>query len=384
VIPEYGLTADAVTIRRCAEFLSFAPAGLGCGSKLLSSFVLRLRQNPLPQTDEPQCPIARRSYRILPLTLLACLGRQGARAVAALVFLGILIPPLGTLLRPFVTEAIFLLLTISFSRVDTIALQGHLRRPALVLAATVWTSVAVPLLFGGVMLGSGLNVSAPGLFLGLMLQGLTSPMMASPALAALAGLDATIVLITLVAGTALVPIAAPVFAYMFLGGALEISPIALALKLSELLLGSLLLAAIIRRIVGRAAIERHVDAVNGLNVLLMLVFVTAVMGDVLPQALANPARVAEIAAIAFGVFFALLFVTALVFWRTGRTAALSLGLMASQRNMGLMLAATDGILPGTTWLYFALSQFPIYLSPQLLRSMAGCSVHSKVNPPDSV
>jgi BASS family bile acid:Na+ symporter len=35
--------------------------------------------------------------------------------------------------------------------------------------------------------------------------------------------------------------------------------------------------------------------------------------------------------------------------------------------MGLMVAATDGILPGTTWLYFALSQFPIYLSPQLLK-----------------
>jgi hypothetical protein len=35
--------------------------------------------------------------------------------------------------------------------------------------------------------------------------------------------------------------------------------------------------------------------------------------------------------------------------------------------MGLMVAATDGVLPGTTWLYFALSQFPIYLSPQLLK-----------------
>lgn len=32
-----------------------------------------------------------------------------------------------------------------------------------------------------------------------------------------------------------------------------------------------------------------------------------------------------------------------------------------------MLAATDGILPGTIWLYFALSQFPIYLTPQLLK-----------------
>jgi BASS family bile acid:Na+ symporter len=32
-----------------------------------------------------------------------------------------------------------------------------------------------------------------------------------------------------------------------------------------------------------------------------------------------------------------------------------------------MLAATDGVLPGLTWFYFALCQFPIYLTPQLLK-----------------
>jgi BASS family bile acid:Na+ symporter len=67
------------------------------------------------------------------------------------------------------------------------------------------------------------------------------------------------------------------------------------------------------------------------------------------------------------VFFVLVGVTTLIFRRFGRARALGLGLMVSQRNMGLMVAATDGILPGTTWLYFALSQFPIYLSPQLLK-----------------
>jgi hypothetical protein len=45
--------------------------------------------------------------------------------------------------------------------------------------------------------------------------------------------------------------------------------------------------------------------------------------------------------------------------------------MVSQRNMGLMVAATGGVLPGLTWLYFALSQFPIYLSPQLLKPIVG-------------
>ena len=43
--------------------------------------------------------------------------------------------------------------------------------------------------------------------------------------------------------------------------------------------------------------------------------------------------------------------------------ALAVGLMVSRRNLGLMLAATDGVLPGAAWLYFALSQLPIYLSP---------------------
>ncbi|MDP3650074.1 MAG: hypothetical protein Q8R67_00190 [Rhodoferax sp.] len=51
------------------------------------------------------------------------------------------------------------------------------------------------------------------------------------------------------------------------------------------------------------------------------------------------------------------------------TEAVLLGFMASQRNMGLVLVATNGALPDLTWLYFALSQFPIYPSPQLLQPL---------------
>jgi hypothetical protein len=92
-----------------------------------------------------------------------------------------------------------------------------------------------------------------------------------------------------------------------------------------------------------------------------------VMGTVVGSFWADPVGVIELAMFAFAVFFALLGVTMLIFRKLGRQRALALGLMVSQRNMGLMLAATDGVLPGTTWLFFALSQFPIYLSPQLLK-----------------
>lgn len=304
-----------------------------------------------------------------PVQVLAWLGRQGTRALAAIVFIGISVPPLGALLKPYVTAAIFLLLCVSFMRVDVAALRVHLRRPGVVLAATAWSTLVVPLLAGVLCLAVGVNKSAPELFLGIMLQTVASPMMAAPALASLMGLDATLVLITLVTCTALVPFTAPVFAYAFFGAELTLSPFALGVKLFAILAGSLLVAAAIRRFVGAAAIERHREPIDGLNILLMLVFVTAIMGTVAGSFVAEPLQVSAILLFAFAMFFALLGVTMLFFRKLGGQHALALGLMVSQRNMGLMLAATQGVLPGGTWLYFALCQFPIYVTPLLLRPM---------------
>ena len=310
-----------------------------------------------------------RSARV-PVTALAWVGRQGTRAIAALVFIGLAVPPLGELLKPFVTEAIFVLLCISFMRVDTAALRDHLRQPGIILAATAWTTLAVPLIFSVSCLATGLDAHSPDLFLALMLQAVASPMMAAPALAAVMGLDLTLVLVTLVSSTALLPLTAPLFAYAFFGGTLTLSPLALGLKLLVILGGALFVAASVRWIVGASAIKRHKEAIDGFNILVLLVFVAAVMGAVAASFLAAPAKMLKLALLAFAIFFALLGVTTVIFRRIGPERALALGLMVSQRNMGLMLAATDGSLPGLTWLYFALSQFPIYLSPQLLYPVA--------------
>jgi len=309
-------------------------------------------------------------YTTMPVQALAWLGRQGTRAVAAIVFIGILTPPLGALLKPLVTEAIFLLLCISFMRVDLAALRRHMRRPGIVLAATAWSTLVVPALVGGICVATGFDKATPDLYLGLMLQCVASPMMASPAVVALMGLDATLVLIALVTGTALVPFSAPLFAYVFFGALLTLSPLALGLKLFAILAGSLLVAMLIRRVVGAAAIERHREPIDGVNILLMLIFVSAVMGTVAGSFLADPLQVIAMLIFAFAVFFALLGSTVLIFRKLGRQQALALGLMVSQRNFGLMLAATQGALPAATWLYFALAQFPMYVTPQLLRPMA--------------
>lgn len=270
---------------------------------------------------------------VLTVAALAWLGRQGTRAIAALVFIGIAVPPLGAVLKPYVTEAVFVLLCISFMRVDVVAMRGYLARPALVIAATLWSGLAVPLLFGFGGVVSGVDQASPDLFLALMLQAVASPMMASPALVALMGLDATLVLITLVTSTALVPFSAPVFAWLFFGSALT-SPFALGLKLLAILAGAILVAALIRRWVGAEAIARHKQPIDGINILVLLVFVSAIMGTVAASLWAEPVRVLLLTAFAFAVFAILLGATLMVFRRAGQERALALGLMVSQRKHG--------------------------------------------------
>jgi hypothetical protein len=305
----------------------------------------------------------------IPVAGLAWLGRQGTRAIAALVFIGLAAPPIGALLRPFVTEAIFLLLCIAFLRVDTAALRRHLGRPIIIVGATLWTTLAIPLLFGIVSTLVGLDARSPDLLLGLMLHATASPMMAAPAFAALMDLDATLVLVTLITSTALVPFTAPLFAFLFIGPALTLSPLVLGVKLFAILAGSAFVGLVLRRLIGVSRIERCKDAINGVNILVMFVFVAAVMEGVAARMITAPITMAALTALAFAIFLVLFGVTALIFAWAGRDQALALGFMTSQRNMGLMLAATGGALPDLTWLYFALSQFPIYLSPQLLKPL---------------
>jgi hypothetical protein len=305
-----------------------------------------------------------------PAAALSWLGRRGTQAVAALVVIGIAVPPIGAVLKPFVTEAIFVLLCVAFLRVDPAAFRGCLARPVIVLAATVWTTAVIPAVFGAGYLVFGLRDYSPDLFLALILQAVASPMMAAPALAALMGLDSTLVLVTLVTSTAVIPFSAPVFTYAFIGEGLTLSPLGLGLRLFAILTGSALVGTIVRRMAGSVAIERQTDRINGVNILVLFVFVAAVMENVAARFFAAPLITVGLAALAFIVYFAVLGLTSLLFVRAGRERAFVLGLMASQRNMGLMLAATGGAVPDLTWLYFALSQFPIYLSPQLLRPLA--------------
>ena len=307
--------------------------------------------------------------RIL-LAPLNWLGRQGTNAVAIVVFLAVLTPQVGAAMKDYLAEIVIALLCLAFIRVDIAVLRQHLSRPHIVIAATAWTVIGIPSLFGGACILFGIRDSAPDLFTGLVMQFSASPMMAAPALVMLMGLDATLVLIVLVASTALIPVTAPFFAWLFVGAELSVSPMVLGLKLLTILGSAIIVSVIVRRVAGMEGIHRYRAEIDGINIIVLYIFAAPVMQRFLPALLHEPLTVLWVMLLALALFAAYYIVTVLLFIRAGRDQALALGIMTSLRNLGLLIAATGGAVPELSWIYFAASQFPIHLAPALLKWLA--------------
>jgi len=297
---------------------------------------------------------------------LAWLGRQGTRAIALSLLVGLLVPPLAALLKPTFTVAIFVLMVLAFLRVDPAALRQEFARPRLVLAALTWIMVAIPLLLGIAFVWLGLGRIGEGVLLGLILQVAAPPVLSSTAVSAILRLDATASLAVLLATTAATPLTAPVFVALFAGGDLAIDPVALGLRLAGFLGGAFAIAILLHRYLGKEAIEARSSEIDGGSVVMLIVFGIALMDGVTYRALAEPGLVFGLTLLAFALALGLYGITAVAFRPAGPERALALGFSAAHRNMGVMLAVAGSAAPELTWLYFAAAQFPIFLVPLLL------------------
>src|SRR5665647_936666 len=206
------------------------------------------------------------NWLALPAAALSFISRKGTLFAAASIFVGLAVPPLAAAIKHYLGEAIVLMLTLAFLRVDPAELRAHWTRPGLIAAATVWVMLIVPAVLGTLFLNLGLDRSMPGLYFMLVLQMSAPGLMSSPALAALMGLDVALTLASLIVSTAITPLTASLFTHLFLGTALA-SPFGFGLRLFLIIAGCALAAAVIRRLAGRAWIEAQRERIDGLSVI---------------------------------------------------------------------------------------------------------------------
>lgn len=301
---------------------------------------------------------------------LAWLGRYGTQGFALSIFLGLALPQFSAAARPVLPITIFCFTTVVFMRVDLGITAGLLRRPAKLALACLWLIAAPVLLIGGAFLLVGRDGLDPGLVLGLAIMGAAPPIMSSPAVAILYGFEPSLIIASVIVTTIISPIVAPFLVEALAGAAVPLDRWVLALRLLIFIGGGMAVAAAIRLWLGIDRIRAMKANLDGFGVLMYFIFAIAAMDGVTKAALDNPRLVLFMLACAFAVSAAGLLSSWLALRRLPGSERFMIGYGTGQRNMGLLVAALGAGVSPTTFLYFALAQFPIYLLPWLLRGLA--------------
>jgi BASS family bile acid:Na+ symporter len=297
---------------------------------------------------------------------LAWLGRHATPVIASAVFVGLLLQPLAAALKPLLVPAILVPFIAALLRLDADRLRADFRRPMLVLGVLVWLLIASPVI---VLLSVRAAALPEALASAMVTTAGCAPLMASGALALLLGLDAGLAILATVLATTIVPLSLPPLALNLAHLRIDLEVDALMLRLGLLIGASFLAAALIRRAAGKERLERWQDAASGAAVVGLVVFAIAIMDGVGAMIARDPGFVAAALACVFALNLGLQAVTALAFARLGRSRALTLGLVAGNNNIGIVVAALADRAPERFLVYVAMAQFPIYLLPALQRPL---------------
>ena len=297
------------------------------------------------------------------------LGRHGPLVMVGCIFLGLVVPPLATLFRPLLPVSVIVLLAVTVMRVERSGLNALAARPVPAAAAILWILIATPALVGTALYWSGFMAAYPVLTLSLVLLTTAPPIASSPAIALLIGLDHTLSMVMLLFAGLLIPLTTPLMSDLLLNQPLPIDAGELMMRLIVLIGSAGALGLVGRGTLGMARIRRMGGVLDGISVIALIVFAFSIMDGILARLLTDFIHVLRLAALAFAANLVLLAITTVLFWWAGRRTAATIGFSTGNRNMALVISALGTAVPGDTWLFFVLAQFPIYLLPAMLKPL---------------
>ncbi|MEM7405153.1 MAG: hypothetical protein AAF458_07650 [Pseudomonadota bacterium] len=279
------------------------------------------------------------------------------------VFLGIAVPSAAEWLAPYAIPAVLACLLGALLLVDWEGLRVELKQPARIAALACIQLLVSPLVAWGLCVAVDLPET---LTLIVMLQAAAPPISSAAVFIMLMGLDGALALVAALVSIALVPIT--------LTGLLALIPDTLpSLDLGAFFARACLLvlvpfglAALLRRLLGVARINRISREISGLNVLLLIAFAVGVMEGVTAEFLDRPGSAFGLLALAWIMAGALHLGGYVAFCRAGQHTAVSAAVLSGNRNLGLMFAVTAGLVPREFSLYVGIAQIPMYFVPLLL------------------
>lgn len=297
------------------------------------------------------------------------LRRMGGRATTLLPFsllLGLVFQDFAAAMRPLLMPLAVILLMLALARTDWDRLRDLLKRPGLAIALSLLNLIAVPLIVWPIWQSLGLW---PGLIAALCLSAMAPGIISAATTATFLRLDSSLALLISLLTNFLVPFTLPPLALWLLGLDLKIGLLDLSLRLATIVSLALAGAVAIRRWRG-PRIAPDGATLDGLSVIVLMVFAIPLMDGVVARALAEPAKLAGFIAGAFGGMVLCNLVMALgTLPFLDRRTALTAGYCSNGRHNALLMAVLPVTADPDIFLFIAAVQFPIYLMPTLLQPL---------------
>ena len=302
--------------------------------------------------------------------LVIALRWLGARATLILpvsLGIGLLFQDLAAAARPFVFPLAVALMTMALARIDWLRVKALLSSPALPIALSLANLVLVPLIVWPIWQLLGVW---PGLVAALCLSAMAPGLISAATTAAFLRLDSSLALMITLLTNFLVPFTLPPLALWLLGLDLKLGVLDLAGRLAVIVSFAAVLAYVIRRWLGPARLEANASTLDGVSVLVLMLFAVPLMDGIVARAVADPTKLAGFVAAAFaGMMLCNLVMVAASWPFLDRRDALTAGYCSSGRHNALLMAVLPASVDPDIFLFIAAVQFPIYMIPALLQPL---------------
>jgi len=300
------------------------------------------------------------------ITALEWVGARARWVLAIGAIAALFLQDLAASLRPALPAFVALMYLLAMVRIDLGAVLRRSLKPArlakiigVCCALMVLTPALIAILADFIGLPKDLRQSLVYITAG-------PPLGSAAALCLLLGLSAAVAIELTIVGSFLTPILGPVVTSILLGEAVPIDPFALSLRLAGMIGAGAVLAVLLRKVLGTELIARRASVFDGIGALAMLATVIPIFDGATEQILQTPQLAIVTLALVFALNIGMQLISTPVFRRiTGRESAGAMGLIWGNRNAALYLAA----LPASPVfsLFVALYQFPMYMTPLIMR-----------------
>jgi len=202
--------------------------------------------------------------------------------------LAVFLPDISSILRPAVPVFIAMVYMIAMLRIDVVAVaRGMLngRHAAKTVGIVALMMIVSPI---AAFWLSGLIGLSPDYQRAALYAFAAPPIASAASFCLMIGLNAAMALEVTVICSLIMPVVGPVIVATLIGANLDISPVALGLRMAAMIFSGAVAAMILRKVVGVARIERNGKALDGVAALGFLLFILPLFDGVGEMVAANP------------------------------------------------------------------------------------------------